>query len=209
MPHVIISDVMMPEMDGIEFLRAIKTDPDLDHIPVIMLTAKASVESRIEGIEQGADDYLEKPFHARELLAVVKTRVEQRRQLLEKYSGLLRLGASDIVVDSAEGAFIKDVMRSIENSLSDTLYSVERLADDVEVSVRDLQRKLRKILDKTPKDLIQQTRIDRAKQLLVQKYGSNQQIARVVGFKRADHFAKVFKKYTGLTPGEFGANESH
>jgi|GEM_PF-4043339 len=208
-PHVILSDVMMPEMDGIKFCASVKSDPDLSHIPFIMLTAKASVESRIEGIEQGADDYLAKPFHAGELHALIKNRLDQRRHLIEKYSDMVRLESSEIVVDSAEGAFVKDVMRSIEKNLGDNLYSVERLADDVEVSVRDLQRKLRKILDKTPKDLILHTRIDRAKQLLSQKYGTNQQIARVVGFRRADHFAKVFKKYTGFTPGEFGSQDKN
>ena len=202
-PQIIISDVMMPEMDGIQFCEAVKSDADLDHIPFIMLTAKASIESRIEGIEKGADDYLAKPFHPDELHALIKNRLEQRKHLIEKYADLLRLESSDIVVDSAEAAFIKDVMRSIEKNIDDNLYSVERLAEDVEVSVRDLQRKLRKLIAKTPKDLILHTRIDRAKQLLAQRYGTNQQIARLVGFRRADHFAKVFKKYTGLTPGEY------
>ena len=205
-PHVIISDVVMPEMDGLMLCKAIKEDPELDHIPFIMLTARASIESRIEGIEQGADEYLAKPFHPQELQAIIENRLTQRRHLIEKYSQLVQLGATEIVVDSAEGAFIKDVMRSIDKNMGDYLYSVERLADDMEVSVRDLQRKLRKTLDQSPRDLINRTRIDRAKQLLEQKYGTNQQIARLVGFRRADHFAKVFKKYCGVTPGEYSKN---
>ena len=207
-PDIIISDVLMPEMDGLEFCDAVRADPKLDHIPFIMLTAKASIESRIEGLEQGADDYLAKPFNPNELYACITNRLTQRRLLIEKYTGMVRLEASNIVVDSADAAFIKDVVQIVDASLNDPGFNVGRLAGDMEVSERDLQRKLRRLLDKSPKDVITQARIDRAKQLLAQQFGTNQQIARMTGFRRADHFARVFKKHTGLTPGEYANQQT-
>ena len=202
-PHLIVSDLMMPEMDGIAFCEAVRRHDDLDHIPFVLLTAKASIESRIAGLEHGADDYLSKPVDPRELRTRIQNLLDQRRRLIEKYTEMVRLGPEEITVESADAELLKRVMEIIESRLSDAAFSVTLLAEEMGMSVRDLQRKLKKLLDQGPKELITHHRIEWAKQLLAGRAGTVSQIAYKVGFSRPEYFMRIFKQHTGVTPGQF------
>ena len=202
-PHLIVSDLMMPKMDGISFCEAIRSHAALDHTPFILLTAKASVESRIEGLEHGADAYLNKPVDPRELRTRIKNLIGQRQRLVEKFTEMVRLGPSEIVVDSADAALLKQITEVIESRLDDAAFSVTILAEEMGMSVRDLQRKVKNLLDISPKGMITNMRIEQAKQLLAGRAGTVSQIAYKVGFSRPEYFVRVFKQETGVTPGNF------
>ena len=202
-PHLIVSDLMMPKMDGIAFCEAIRGHQALDHTPFILLTAKASVESRIVGLEHGADAYLSKPVDPRELRTRIKNLVEQRRKLVEKFTEMVRLGPSEIIVDSADAALLKQIAEVIESRLDDAAFSVTLLAEEMGMSVRDLQRKIKTLLEISPKGMITNMRIERAKQLLSARAGMVSQIAYKVGFSRPEYFVRVFKQVTGVTPGNY------
>ena len=206
-PHLIVADLLMPEMDGIAFCEAVRRHPDLDHIPFVLLTAKASVESRIEGLERGADAYLSKPVDPRELRTQIQNLLDQRQKLIEKYTELVRLGPEQITVESVDAVLLKQAMEIIESRLSDAAFSVTLLAEELGMSVRDLQRKMKKLLDAGPKELITNLRIERAKQLLAGRAGTVSQIAYKVGFSRPEYFMRIFKQHTGMTPGQFMKEE--
>lgn len=202
-PHLIVSDLLMPEMDGIAFCEAVKRHPDLDHTPFILLTAKTNVESRIEGLQHGADDYLGKPVDPRELRTRVQNLLQQRQHLIEKYTQMTRLGHSEMVVESADAVLLQRIVDVIEQRLDDAAFSVTLLAEELGMSVRDVQRKLKKLLDLGPKELITNLRIEKAKQLLSGNAGTVSQIAYKVGFSRPEYFIRIFKQHTGQTPGQF------
>ncbi len=202
-PALIVSDLMMPEMDGVAFCRAIRQDSGLDHTPFILLTAKASVESRIEGLEHGADAYLNKPVDPRELRTRIQNLLDQRRRLIEKYTDMVRLGPGEIMVESADAQMLQRIIEIIEDRLDDAAFSVTLLADEMGMSVRDLQRKLKHMLDVGPKELITRMRVEQAKQLLAGRAGTVSQIAYKVGFSRPEYFMRIFKQHTGMTPGQY------
>ncbi|MEX0599669.1 MAG: hybrid sensor histidine kinase/response regulator, partial [Rhodothermales bacterium] len=127
-PGLVLADVMMPKMDGYALCRALKSDPELDHIPVVILTAKSDMESKLEGLETGADDYLEKPFSAEELLVRMENLIELRRRLRDRFGGRMRLGPSDVSVDSEDAAFVREVRDVIEAKISESRFGVGELA---------------------------------------------------------------------------------
>lgn len=205
-PDLIISDVMMPKMDGHELCRKLKTDERTSHIPVILLTARAGGESKVEGLETGADDYIIKPFDARELQVRVKNLIEQRRKLRERFRKEIRLQPKDIAVTSMDEEFLQKVMNVIEENLSDPEFSTEEFAKKVALSRSQLHRKLRALTDYPTHEFIRMYRLKRAAQLLQHHAGTVTEICYDVGFNSLSHFAKAFRELFGQSPSEFAAS---
>lgn len=205
---LIISDVMMPEPDGFELCRFVKESSDWNHIPVILLTARVSEESRIEGLEHGADDYISKPFSASELLARIENLIELRRMLRDKFSEEIRLKGKEVEVDSEDARFLKEVQSVIEKHMENSNFGVDWLADEVNLSTRQLQRRLRSITDLSAGGYIRMMRLERAGQLIIQEWGNVSEVAYKVGFQDAKYFSKLFKQTFGSTPTEYAENEA-
>lgn len=205
-PDLIISDVMMPVMDGVQFCQKIKNDHRTDHIPVILLTAKADIESRLEGLRTGADDYLAKPFNSRELRARCSNLIQQRQKLKERFQRAIHIAPSMIEVDSAEARFLKKAIKTIEQYLDDSHFTIALFAQNMQLSRTQLHRKLKAIAGMNATDFVRNFRLERAAQLLEQKSDSVSQIAYQVGFDNLSYFAKCFKEKYGRTPSDYKTN---
>ncbi len=199
-PDLILTDVMMPEMDGFALVRAVKEDERLRAVPVILLTARASEQDTVHGLEAGADDYLAKPFSADELRARVARHLAVRRQLRARYSREVRVEPAGIAVPSEEEAFMAAVAAAVEAQMSDVNFGPEALADALGISPRQLRRRLRAALGESPARLIRRFRLERAARLLEERAGTVAEVAYRVGFKNADHFSTAFRKHFGSTP---------
>jgi len=206
-PDLIISDVMMPGMDGFELCRKLKKDERASHVPIILLTAKASAESQIEGLETGADDYVAKPFHARALLQRAVNLVESRRRLRARFSQEMTLKPEDVYLGSADQAFLRRIKNILTENLADSRFGVYELAEEVGFSRRQLHRKISALTGQTPLQMIRRFRLERAAQLLKQKAGGVAEIAYAVGFNRPEYFSELFRKAFGLSPAEFAQRE--
>ncbi|MGQ0642320.1 MAG: hybrid sensor histidine kinase/response regulator transcription factor [Gemmatimonadaceae bacterium] len=201
LPDLVLSDVMMPEMDGYALCRALKSDPDTDFIPVILLTARAEAEDRLAGLSEQADDYLTKPFDVRELLARIANIVAMRQRLMERFAGArLTMHPKAVDVEPADRKFIDQVRTAIEAHIGDEDFSVERLASDVGQSRGNLHRKLRELVGENPSDLIRRMRLERAAQMLESGAGSVAEVAYAVGFKSVAHFSNAFNELHGVRP---------
>jgi YesN/AraC family two-component response regulator len=203
-PDLIISDVMMPEMDGITMAGKIKTDIRTSHVPLILLTAKSSEDSKLSGLSSGADDYLTKPFNKNELLLKVRNGVNRQLKLRERLRAELMSTASKIEVLSEDEKFLNSVKEKILERLSDEQLSVESLSDDIGMSRVQLYRKVSGLTGISVNELIRKLRLQRAAQLLQQKWGPVSQVAYEVGFSNLSYFSKVFKEEFGVLPSEYG-----
>jgi signal transduction histidine kinase/ligand-binding sensor domain-containing protein/DNA-binding response OmpR family regulator len=206
-PDLIISDVMMPEMDGFEFCRRIKTDERTSHIPVILLTARASERSKLEGLETGADDYLTKPFNANELRVRANNLIEQRRQLRERFSREVTLQPKDIAITTADELFLQRVMAIVDEHLSDPDFSVEAFAQQFRMSRVQLHRKIKALTNQSPGEFIRTLRLRAAAKLLEQDKYTVTEVAYEVGFNNLSYFAKCFREQFGVLPSEYEACE--
>jgi signal transduction histidine kinase/DNA-binding response OmpR family regulator len=202
-PDIILSDVMMPEMDGIELLEKVKSDIRTSHIPVVILTAKADVISRLEGLEKGADAYLAKPFDDRELHIVLKNLLQIRRKLHERYSTVTGQHESDGNEYRLEDAFMTRVRLSLEAHLDDDEFGISELCSDLGVSRAQLYRKFKSLSNKTIVAYLKELRIDRAKSLLVTTAMSISDVAIVTGFRSLSYFSREFSAESGISPIEF------
>lgn len=205
-PDLVISDVMMPEMDGFSLCQRLKTDERTCHIPVILLTARVSQESKMEGLETGADDYLTKPFDAHELRVRVSNLIEQRRLLRERFSREIILQPRQIAVTSMDAQFLERAMNVIEEHFSDPDFTPEKFARQLTMSRMQLHRKLKALTNQTTGEFIRHMRLQRAAQLLTLHSGNVSEIAYAVGFNNLSYFAKCFRELFGRTPSEY-ANE--
>jgi len=200
-PDLIVSDLMMPKMDGIQLCNKLKTSVETSHIPVIMLTARAGIENKIEGLETGADDYLTKPFDAKELYARVKNLILQRQRLREHYSaGQQKLDPEKVTVTSLDKKFLEQVLALLEKHHTDANYGVPQMQQDLAMSKTQLHRKLKALTNESPGELLRNFRLKRAAQLLSQKTDTVTQIAYQVGFNNLSYFAKCFKEQYGVAP---------
>ena len=202
-PDLIITDVMMPKMDGYQMSRELKQDDKTSHIPIIMLTAKAALDDKIEGLETGVDDYLFKPFSAKELLARVRNLISLRRQLRQRFSTATVIKPTEVAATSVDQIFLQRVIAAIEEHLGDEHFSVEDLATAANMSSSQLNRKLGALVDQPASQLIRSMRLQRAADLLKQNAGNVAEIAYQVGFSDHAHFARSFKKQFGCAPSEF------
>ena len=178
----------------------------LGHIPVVLLTARADEESKREGLETGADDYLYKPFNAEELLVRVENLIEIRRQLRARFSEMVIIKPSDIEITSADAAFLEHVREVVEEQLSDGAFSVEMLADEVGLSRRQLDRRLKGLTKLSASGFIRKMRLERAAQLLEQGAGNVSEVAQAVGFQHPWHFTKLFHQAFGVPPSEYSTD---
>ena len=206
-PDLILSDIMMPEMDGLAFTRAVREDPRTCHIPLIQLTARAGRDSLLEGLATEADDYLTKPVDPDELHLRVRNRIEQQRKLREALGKeIVHLRPDEIAVRSADQVFLEKVMAVIETYMGDEAFSIEDLAREVAMSRSQLHRKLKALTDQSASVFLRNMRLKRARQLLEQGAGTAAEISYLVGFGSPAYFSKCFKDAFGLTPGEAGAS---
>ncbi len=203
LPDVIISDVMMPEMDGYELCNKVKNDRKTSHIPVILLTARASRQDKMTGLETGADDYLVKPFDAEELKIRVTNLVNQRRQMREKFSTEMLLKPSEIAMPSMEQQFIEQLTSAIETNIDNENFGVEELGAAVGLSRSQLYRKLQAISDQSPRDFIRRFRLERAASLIRQNAGNMAEITYMVGFNSQAYFTRCFQDAFQCSPTEY------
>ncbi|MVM39895.1 response regulator [Spirosoma sp. HMF3257] len=203
MPDLVICDWMMPIMNGMKFCKTLKTQPITDHIPVIMLTAKAATENRIEGFSEGADDYLAKPFNPLELSARVENLLAQRQKLRERFSRELYLKPTHVQVSSAEEVFLQNAIRIVESHLSDSSFSIEQLADKLNLSRMQLHRKLKSLTNQAATEFVRHVRLQRAANLLAARSGTVSEIAFTVGFESLSYFSKSFREQFGVLPSDY------
>lgn len=200
MPDLIISDVMMPVMDGVSLSDKVKNDERTSHIPFILLTARADSESKISGLETGADAYLTKPFEMKELKVRVHHLIEGRKKLREKFSRALNLQPSEITVTSIDENFLKKVLTILEENLTNTDFDVDTFSREIGMSRTNLHRKLKALTDCSATEFIRVFRLKRAMSLLEQKTGNITEVAYAVGFNSVSYFNKCFKKQFGKAP---------
>jgi signal transduction histidine kinase/DNA-binding response OmpR family regulator/ligand-binding sensor domain-containing protein len=201
-PDLVISDVMMPGLDGLELCRALKQDVRTSHVPVILLTARAGTDSKIEGLDIGADDYVTKPFDSKELLARVRNLIEQRRQLRARFSAGVVLKPGEVAVSSLDDALLKRVMTAIEKQMSDESLGAETIAHEVALSRRHLDRKLMGLTNLSTAELIRYLRLQRARELLEKNAATVAEIAFQVGFGSPTYFTSCFRERFGCLPSE-------
>jgi signal transduction histidine kinase/DNA-binding response OmpR family regulator/Tfp pilus assembly protein PilF len=203
-PDLIITDLMMPKMDGIELCKRLKSDVHTSHIPVIMLTAKAGTDNKLEGLETGADDYLTKPFDGKELLIRTKNLIEQRQRLRELFSNKdVQIEPKDITVTSVDEKFLKQVLALLEDNFSRADFGVPQMQDGLAMSKTQLHRKLKALTNEAPGELLRNFRLKRAAQLLSKRADSVTQVAYQVGFNNLSYFAKCFKDLYGMAPSSY------
>jgi signal transduction histidine kinase/DNA-binding response OmpR family regulator len=204
-PDLIISDVMMPKVSGLDFTNNIKTDERTCHIPVILLTAKADSTSRIEGLKTGADDYLAKPFSMEELQVRVHNLLDLRKRLAENLKKEFALQRQEAEPEelSLDQKFILKVKSVIEANISNSMFSVEMLAGEVNLSRAQLFRKVKALINMSPSELINDLRLQRAAYLIRVKADNVAQIGYAVGFNEQSYFSKRFRKKFGVSPSEY------
>jgi AraC-like DNA-binding protein len=196
---------MMPEMDGYKLCEKVKTDELTSHIPVILLTAKADRQSKLAGLETGADDYLAKPFDTEELQLIVRNRIEERRKMRERFSRDITLEPRDISVTSLDEQFLKKLLDIVEVHMDDENFSIDELSREAGYSQPQCYRKIKALTDQSPSQFLRTVRLKRAATLLQQKSDTISQIAYGVGFNNLSYFNKCFKEQFGMTPGQYAA----
>jgi signal transduction histidine kinase/DNA-binding response OmpR family regulator len=204
-PDVIISDVMMPRMNGLEFTQRIRQDERTSHIPIIILTARADDESRLAGLTYGADEYLPKPFLMEELQIRVNNILEQRRRLANKLKDDLVLNTAlpEPAELSIDEKFILKLKSIIEENLSNSSFSVEMLADKMNLSRAHLFRKVKALINISPSELINDLRLQRAAQMIRSRTDNVSQIGYAVGYNEQSYFSKRFRKKFGMAPKDY------
>ncbi|MEO8471584.1 MAG: response regulator [Chryseolinea sp.] len=204
-PDIIISDVMMPKLNGIDLTERIKRDERTSHIPVVLLTAKADLQSRLEGLKTGADDYLTKPFSPEELQVRIENLIEQRKKLAAKYRESITAEITLVPkVLSMDEKFLQRAMNIVENHISDENFGVEQMAADINLSRTQLFRKLKAISGLSPNEFIGDVRLQKAAVLILLKVDTIAQISYSVGYKEQSYFSKRFRKKFGVSPSEYG-----
>lgn len=203
LPELIISDVMMPEMDGFTLCEKIKSDPYTSHIPVILLTARAGQEDKLAGLKTGADDYLPKPFEMEELLTRSANLIRQRMALKERFQKEALFGLRGIMISSVEQETLEHIQEIIDHNLNNTDYSNDDFARDLGMSRSQLHRKLKALCGLSPHEFIRLCRLKKAAILLHENAGNVTSIAYEVGFKNISHFARLFEKQFGIKPKQF------
>jgi signal transduction histidine kinase/DNA-binding response OmpR family regulator/ligand-binding sensor domain-containing protein len=201
-PDIVISDVMMPEMDGMELCRALKQDVRTSHVPVILLTARAGSDNKIEGLEIGADDYVTKPFDSKELVARVRNLIEQRRQLRKKFSAGVVLKPGEVAVTSIDDEFLKKAMDIVEKNIGNEDFQIDDLARGVCLSRTNLNRKLHALTNLAPVEFVRHIRLQRAHDLLEKEASSIAEISYKVGFASPAYFSTCFHERFGYPPSE-------
>ena len=202
-PDLIISDIMMPKMDGIELCRRIKTNIQTSHIPVILLTARTADDIKINSYEVGADSYMSKPFNFDMLMVRIEKLIEQQEKRKLEFSKNIEVNPSSITITSVDEKLIQRALEYIEKNMDNTEYAVEDLSRDLGMTRMNLYRKLQSITGNTPSDFIKSIRLKRAAQLLQGSQLTMVEVADRVGFSSASYFTKCFKDMFGVLPTQY------
>lgn len=207
---LVISDVMMPEMDGITLLKKIKGNSNISDIPVILLTSKSEVENRLEGLKKGADAFLAKPFNMEELHILIDNLVDNVRRIRGKYTQAQGQAAKidKIEVVGNNDALMDRVMKCINDNLSNPDFKVEKLTEEVGISRAQLHRKMKEITGVSTAEFIRNMRLEQAANLIKEGKINVTQVAFSVGFNNQTHFSTVFKKHFGVSPSEYAATKN-
>jgi signal transduction histidine kinase/DNA-binding response OmpR family regulator len=199
-PDIIVTDLMMPEVDGVELCRILKANEKTSHIPIIMLTAKADRDTKLRGLKIGADVFLTKPFDNEELLVRVQNLIKQRENLKEKFEQTLRLAPSKIEAKSTEEAFIKKALEVVDDNLSNSDFNVDTFQKELGMSRMQLHRKLRALTNFSASEFIRDIRLQRAADLLANKSFTVSEVAYSCGFNSVSYFTQCFKQKFGVSP---------
>jgi signal transduction histidine kinase/ligand-binding sensor domain-containing protein/DNA-binding response OmpR family regulator len=202
-PDLIISDIMMPGMDGNQLARLIKTNEKTNHIPIILLTAKATTKDKLEGLGTGADDYLIKPFNEQELKIRVRNLIKIRQQMREKYQSQMLIKPNEVIIPSTQKTFIDKLIKIIEANMSNENFSVEVLCNEMGMSRSQLHRKIKAVTNQSTSEFIRNFRLQRAAELLEKDAGNIAEICYMVGFNSQNYFTKMFQNLYGKTPLEY------
>jgi len=203
--HLVVSDVMMPGLDGYELCSRIKSDVQYSHIPVILLTAKNTLQSKILGLEQGADAYIEKPFSPEHLHAQINSLLSNRNKVREYFASSPLVHIKTMAHSKADEHFLERLNELIHESMVETSFDVEHLADKMNMSRPTLYRKIKAISDLTPNDLINVARLKKAAELLAQGGYKIYEVSDLVGYSSQTHFGRNFQKQFGMSPSEYMA----
>ncbi len=207
-PEMVITDVMMPVMDGLELTNRLKTGASTSHIPVIMLTARGEEGDIIRGLKEGADDYITKPFCPGELVQKLRNITGTRQRMWEKFNQQIPVEPSEITVTSFDERFMASALRIVEEHIDDPEFDVSALVHEVGMSRSVLYRKLKALTGQSAKEFINTIRLKRAAQLLSKKKLSISEITYMVGYNDPQYFSKCFKKQFGQTPSQYASGSS-
>lgn len=203
---IIISDVMMPGVDGLELVKKTKENEQYSHIPIVLLSARTNLETKVTGLDYGADSYIEKPFSLEYLRAQVNSLVKNRILLLEKFATSPFIPYGSIANNKKDEEFLNKLNGEIEINISDTAYSIEKLAAALSMSRSNLQRKIKGISGMSPNDYIRVFKLKKAARLIIEDEYRINEICYLVGFNSPSYFAKCFQKQFGKLPSEFMHN---
>ena len=204
---LVVSDVVMPEMDGITLLKNIKGNANISHVPVIMLTSKSEISDRLEGIKLGADAYLAKPFSLEELHLTIDNLIDNVRRLKGKFSGALKQDdkVEKIEVKGNDEELMERIMKVVNENMGDSDFNVEKMCDEVGVSRTQLHRKLKEMTGVPTSEFLRNIRLNEAARLIRERKINITQVSYMVGFANNSHFSTAFKKYFGMSPSEYAA----
>lgn len=202
-PDLILSDVMMPEMDGFELCKKLKNTPDLSHLPLILLTARGADDAKKAGLEAGAEAYLTKPFSPEILRRTIASILEGRQRLREYIARETILEPGTVEVQSTEVEFLRNAIDLVENHLDDLEFNAQAMADELAMSQRTLYRKIKSLTGESVNIFIRTVRLKVAAANIAASSGSIGEIAASVGFLDANYFSNCFKKQFGLTPSNY------
>ncbi len=202
-PDLIVSDIMMPDVDGVALNRMIKNNEKTSHVPVILLTAKSSMESRIEGIKTGADDYIVKPFEMEYLVNRIENLIKGRVKLREAFSKKLDINPSEIAANSLDSKFLEKMIKLVEDNIEDPDFGVNEITSAIGMSRAQLYRKLKSLTQQSVNDFIQKIRLNRAAKHILEGNKTVAEITYLVGFKDPSYFTKCFRKQFECLPSEF------
>jgi signal transduction histidine kinase/DNA-binding response OmpR family regulator/ligand-binding sensor domain-containing protein len=202
-PDLIISDIMMPEVDGLELCETLKNDERTSHIPIILLTAKIEEENKIKGLKVGADDYIYKPFTTNSLLTRIQNLIDLRRNLRNRYSGKTKISPKELAVSSGEEKFLQKVQKIVDNELMDVNFTIEDFCKNIGMSRMQLHRKLTAITGLSTSAFIRDQRLKKAEQKLKSEDENISEIAYSVGFSSPSYFIRCFKDTYHMTPKEY------
>ena len=200
MPDLIVLDVMMPEMDGFTFCEHLRSDPQISHIPIIMLTAKSTDADKVHGIETGADAYMLKPFQSEELQTRIRKLIEGRDNLRRKFATSGGIQVSEVTVTSLDERFLNSCVKIVEENIRNEDFSIDDFARDMSMSRSQFYKKLKALTDKSPSSFIRSIKLHRAKDLLEQKSGTVSDVAYDLGFNSLSYFSRTFKDEFGVSP---------
>lgn len=205
LPDLIVADIMMPKMDGMQLNEELKKDPMLETIPVIFLTAKTESDSKLEGFREGADDYLTKPFDADLLTARVQNIIQKRQQLRKR---ILEQGIASSTEEEIPDPFLQDVREVMEQHFADPDFGISELSEAVHLDRTQLYRRIKEASGESPQQFLSSFRMKKAVQMMEEKAGNISEVAYATGFNSLSYFSKVFRRHYNISPSDF-LNQSH